>query len=131
MGDRRSTIIILLVPVTMAPACLGGGSKRDGGLADSAISDGVPSDKAPPDGTPSGGKLFAEEGGEDIAVDEQGNVYLAAGHILVFEPSGKQIDTIKVPQRPISIVFGGKDKKTLFITARSSLYSVRTKFGGQ
>jgi sugar lactone lactonase YvrE len=84
-----------------------------------------------PDGTLSNGKLFVDEGGEDVAVDEQGNVYLAAGQILVFEPSGKQIDTIKIPQRPISIVFGGKDKKTLFITARSSLYSVRTKLSGQ
>ncbi len=84
-----------------------------------------------PDGTLSDGKLFADEGGENIAIDGQDNIYLAAGQILVFDPSGKQIDTIKVPQRPISIVFGGKDKKTLFITARSSLYSVRTKFGGK
>jgi sugar lactone lactonase YvrE len=83
------------------------------------------------DGTLYDGKLFVDEGGENIAVDDQGNVYLTAGHILVFDPSGKQIDTIRVPQRPISIVFGGKDKKTLFITARSSLYSVRTKFAGQ
>jgi sugar lactone lactonase YvrE len=84
-----------------------------------------------PDGALSGGRLFADEGGESIAVDERGNVYLAAGQIMVFNPSGKQIDTIRVPQRPISIVFGGKDRKTLFITARSSLYSVRTKFGGE
>ena len=84
-----------------------------------------------PDGALSDGKLFADEGGENIAVDEQGNVYLAASQILVFDPSGKQFDTIMVPQRPISIVFGGEDKKTLFITARSSLYSVRTKFAGQ
>ena len=84
-----------------------------------------------PDGTMSDGKLFAEEGGENVAIDDQGNVYLTAGQILVFDSSGKQIDTIRIPQRPISIVFGGKDRKTLFITARSSLYSVRTKFAGQ
>lgn len=84
-----------------------------------------------PDGTLSNGKLFIEEGGENIAVDKKGNVYLAAGQVLVFDSTGKQIDTIQVPQRPISLAFGGKDHKTLFITARSSLYSVRTKFGGQ
>jgi hypothetical protein len=86
---------------------------------------------AGPDGTLSDGKLFVEDGGESIAIDDRGNVYLAAGHIYVFDPSGKKIDSIKVPQRPISIVFGGVDKKTLFITARSSLYGVRTKFAGR
>jgi len=84
-----------------------------------------------PDGTLSDPRLFAEEGGEGVTVDDQGNVYISAGQILVFDPSGKQIDTIKVPRRPTCLVFGGKDRKTLFITARSSLYSVRSRFGGR
>ncbi|MCF7976107.1 MAG: SMP-30/gluconolactonase/LRE family protein, partial [Phycisphaerae bacterium] len=79
------------------------------------------------DGTLSDPRLFAQEGGENVAVDTQGNVYIAAGQILVFDPTGKPIDTIKVPQRPTSLVFGGRDRKTLFITARSSLYSVRLR----
>ena len=86
--------------------------------------------KVGPDGTLSEPKLFAQEGGENITVDEKGNVYIAAGQIFVFDPSGKQIDTIEVPQRPTCLVFGSKDRKTLFITARSSLYSVRTQFAG-
>ena len=77
------------------------------------------------DGTLTEPKLFANEGGECVTADDQGNVYIAAGQILVFDPSGKQIDTIEVPQRPTCLVFGGPDRKTLFITARSSLYSVR------
>jgi len=80
-----------------------------------------------PDGTLCDPKLFVHEGGESVAVDAQGNVYIAAGQILVFDSSGKRIDTIEVPQRPTSLVFGGKDRKTLFITARSSLYSVQIK----
>ena len=76
-----------------------------------------------PDGTLSDPKLFVQEGGECVTTDDQGNVYLAAGQIMVFDPSGKRIDTIEVPQRPTSLVFGGPDRKTLFITARSSLYS--------
>ena len=51
----------------------------------------------------------------------------AAGQILIFDPSGKQIDTIEVPQRPTCLIFGDPDHKTLFITARSSLYSVRIR----
>jgi len=57
----------------------------------------------------------------------RGNVYLAAGQILVFDPAGKQIDIIAVPQRPTCLIFGGPDRQTLFITARSSLYSVKTR----
>jgi sugar lactone lactonase YvrE len=83
--------------------------------------------KAGEDGTLTDAKLFANEGGECVAADDQGNVYLAAGQILVFDPSGRQIDTIEVPQRPTCLVFGGPDRRTLFITARSSLYSVRMR----
>jgi len=75
-------------------------------------------------------KLFAEEGEAGVAVDAKGNVYIAAGDVFVYAPDGRRIDTIKVPERPASLVFGGKDGKTLFITARSSLYAVQTKFGG-
>ena len=84
-----------------------------------------------PEGTLTNVKLFAEQGGEGLAVDAQGNVYLAAGQILVYNPSGKLIDTIEVPERPLQLVFGGKDGKTLFIPARGSLYSVRTRFAGR
>jgi len=79
------------------------------------------------DGTLSDPKLFVNEGGECVAADDHGNVYIAAGQIHVFDPSGKRIDTIEVPQRPTSLVFAGPDRKTLFITARSSLYSVQTR----
>jgi sugar lactone lactonase YvrE len=76
-------------------------------------------------------KLFAEQGGEGVTVDERGNVYIAAGQIYVYNPAGQLIDTIQVPERPLQVVFGGKDRQTLFIPARSSLYSVRTRIKGQ
>lgn len=79
------------------------------------------------DGTLSDPKLFVEEGGEGVAVDASGRVYIAAGQIRVFSPTGEHIDTIEVPQRPTSLVFGGADGKTLFITARSALYAVRVR----
>jgi len=71
-------------------------------------------------------KLFAEQGGESVATDEQGNVYIAAGEIYVYDPSGKQIDTLSVPERPSQLLFGGEDSHTLYVLARSSLYAVRT-----
>ena len=76
-------------------------------------------------------KLFAHRGGEGLAVDSEGNVYLAAGQIDVFNPSGESIDTIEVPERPSQILFGGADRSTLFILARSSLYAVHTRNKGR
>ena len=70
-------------------------------------------------------KLFAEQGGESVATDAAGNVYIAAGQIFAYSPAGKDIGEIRVPERPINLVFGGKDGRTLFILARTSLYSVR------
>jgi sugar lactone lactonase YvrE len=80
-----------------------------------------------PDGVLTDPKRFVEEGGEGLAVDARGRVYLACGQVRVFDPSGKWIGVIQVPHRPTGLVFGGPDRKTLFITARSALYSVRIR----
>ena len=82
------------------------------------------------DGTLRNTKLFAEQGGEGVAQDARGNVFIAAGQIYVYNPSGRLMDTIKVPERPIDLVFGGKDGRTLFILTHHSLYSVQTKVKG-
>lgn len=84
-----------------------------------------------PDGNFTDFTPFVQQGGEGVAVDAAGNVYLAAGHIYVYNPSGTLIETIETPERPTQLVFGGADGRTLFITARSSLYSVRTRIRGQ
>ena len=83
------------------------------------------------DGTLTHVKLFAEQGGESVAQDVNGNVYIAAGRIDVYDSSGRPIDVIDVPDRPIDLIFGGKDGKTLFILAREALYSIQTKFGAK
>jgi sugar lactone lactonase YvrE len=83
------------------------------------------------DGALSNLRLFAEQGGEGLTVDERGNVYIAAGQVFVYNPSGALIDTIEVPERPSQLLFGGNDRKTLFILARSSVYAVQTRPKGR
>jgi hypothetical protein len=83
------------------------------------------------DGSISNLKLFAYKGGEGVTTDEKGNVYIAAGQVFVYDPSGQLIETINVPERPTQLLFGGSDGKTLFITARSSLYAVQTRYKGR
>jgi hypothetical protein len=65
---------------------------------------------------------FAEKGEFSSVPDNQGNVYVADGEIYVFNPEGKQTGLIHVPERPSTIVPGGREGKTLFITGRSALY---------
>ena len=79
------------------------------------------------DGAISNLKLFAEQGGEGLAVDDQGDVYIAAGQVFVYNSSGDAIDTIEIPERPSQLLFGGRDGSTLFILARSSLYAVQIR----
>jgi hypothetical protein len=83
------------------------------------------------DGSISNPKLFAEQGGEGVAVDSEGNVYLAAGQIFVYNPAGTLIDTIKVPERPLQLLFGGSDGRTLYILTHATLYATRTRIGGR
>jgi len=79
------------------------------------------------DGTLRNLKPFAERGGESVAVDSRGNVYLANGQIFVYDPSGKQIAEIDVPERPLDIVFGGENRRTLFILSHHALYAIRVR----
>ncbi|HWF47664.1 MAG TPA: SMP-30/gluconolactonase/LRE family protein, partial [Bryobacteraceae bacterium] len=72
-------------------------------------------------------KVFAYQGGESLAEDQAGNVYIAAGQIYVYTPGGQRIGVIKVPERPTHLVFGGEDHRTLFVLSHSSIYSIRTR----
>jgi Pectate lyase superfamily protein/SMP-30/Gluconolactonase/LRE-like region len=83
------------------------------------------------DGAISNLRLFAERGGESVTVDDKGNVYIAAGQVFVYSPSGDLIDTIDIPERPSQLLFGGTDGSTLFVLARSSLYAVQTIHRGR
>jgi SMP-30/Gluconolactonase/LRE-like region len=82
------------------------------------------------DGTFGAVTLFAEDGGQAVAQDKNGNVYLAAEQVLVYRPDGKLLGRIDVPERPIDLAFGGAGRHTLYILTHSSLYAIQTKMTG-
>jgi len=70
-------------------------------------------------------KPFANRGGESVAVDAQGRVFVANGQVFVYGPDGKEAGRIDVPERPLQILFGGPDRRTLFILTHHALYAAR------
>jgi gluconolactonase len=83
-----------------------------------------------PDGKLTNRRLFCEAGSDGMTIDNAGNVYLTSGKVLVFDKSGKKLMELTVPESPANVCFGGKDRKTLFITARTGFYSVSSLIGG-
>ncbi len=83
------------------------------------------------DGTLADKTLFCEKGSDGMTIDDQGNVYLTGKGVLVFDKSGKQIEHIAVDESwTANVCFGGKDRRSLFITAKKGLYRIRTKTKG-
>jgi len=76
-------------------------------------------------------RLFCPFGSDGMTIDSEGNVYLTTGRaVQVFDRTGERIETIEVPEVPANVVFGGKDKQTLFITARTGFYAVKMRVKG-
>ena len=82
------------------------------------------------DGTLSSKTSFAPSGSDGMTIDSEGNIYLTGRSVLVFDKNGNKIADIAVPEVPANICFGGKDRKTLFITARTSVYTLRMNVKG-
>jgi gluconolactonase len=87
------------------------------------------------DGTLDGGRVFCtiDKGGPDgISVDQNGRVWSSAGDgVQIFAPDGRRIGKILIAEAPANLCFGGDDGKTLYITARKSLYAVRVNVTGR
>ena len=88
-------------------------------------------DEIQPDGSLTNKQLRCEAGSDGMTLDAEGNLYLTGnGGVHVFDKTGRRIELIEVPETPANVCFGGKDKQTLFITARKGFYSIRTKIKG-
>ncbi|MDX9930908.1 MAG: SMP-30/gluconolactonase/LRE family protein, partial [Bacteroidales bacterium] len=82
------------------------------------------------DGSPGNKTLFTQSGSDGMTIDKQGNIYLTAGKVLVFNPEGQKLGEIGLPEAPTNVCFGGKKKNILFITARTTVYTLKMKVKG-
>ena len=86
-------------------------------------------------GVLSGGRVFAviDKGGPDgIRCDSKGRLFSSAGDgVQIFSTNGVRLGRIIVPESPANLAFGGEDMKTLYITARKSLYAIRLNTAGR
>jgi len=84
-----------------------------------------------PDATLSNKTLFCSMGSDGMTIDNEGNVYLTGRGVTVFNAAGEKIEHIPVDAGwTANVTFGGQDRHTLFITAQTSLYSLRMSVKG-
>jgi gluconolactonase len=84
-------------------------------------------------------RIFADMSSEEtdgvpdgMKVDVMGRVYCTGtGGTWVFAADGSRIGIIRTPEIPANLVFGGPDLKTMFFTARTSVYALRALTPGQ
>ena len=84
-----------------------------------------------PDGKLENKRLFCSLGSDGMTIDAEGNVYLTGRGVTVFDKTGKKIEHIDVPESwTANVCFGGRDMKTLFITASKGLYAIQMQVKG-
>jgi sugar lactone lactonase YvrE len=69
-------------------------------------------------------EVFVERGGESVATDASGRVYVANGQVFVYATNKDPVGVIDVPERPLQLLVGGSNRQTLFILTHHALYSV-------
>ncbi|ELR97854.1 gluconolactonase [Gloeocapsa sp. PCC 73106] len=68
---------------------------------------------------------------DGMKVDIKGNIYCTGPRgIWVFSPSSDLLGIIEIPEPPANLAWGDQDYQTLYITAKTSIYSIRSKIPG-
>jgi gluconolactonase len=90
------------------------------------------------DGALSGSRIWASTTGEGagapdgMKLDVAGNLYTCGpGGIHVFAPDATCLGVIRVPEYTANFAWGDDDFRSLYITASTSLYRIRTKVPGR
>ena len=84
-----------------------------------------------PDGTLGEKKLFCSMGSDGMTIDNEGNIYLTGRGVTVFDKAGERIEHIAIDEGwTANVCFGGKNMRTLFITAMDSLYAIKMRVKG-
>ena len=72
-----------------------------------------------------------EDAIDGIKVDHAGNLYVCGpGGIWVITPRGEHLGTLRLPEAPHNLAFGGADGRTLYVTALSSVYRLELAVRG-
>lgn len=83
------------------------------------------------DGTLMNQTLFASKGSDGMTIDAEGNIYLTGKGVTIYDAAGNLIEHIDVPETwTANVVFGGKERDILFITASKSVYMLKMKVKG-
>jgi gluconolactonase len=83
------------------------------------------------DGSLSNRRLFISQGSDGMVLDSEGNLYITGKGVTIYDKSGARIGNIPVPSGwTANLCFAGKDRKTLFITASESLYTLQMNVKG-
>lgn len=70
-------------------------------------------------------------GGDGMAVDVEGNLYITTHlGVEIFSQAGKHLGLVAFPQQPSNVTFGGAERKTMYVTARTGLYRIAMPIAG-
>ena len=77
------------------------------------------------DGALSNKRLFIASGSDGMDLDPAGNIYLTTNfQIRIYDSSGSHLLDIPLKEDPTNLAFAGADGRTLFITARTAVYTI-------